>query len=486
MTNLENIEIDSPPMKIEQTPQEENLDFSGNPISADQIPNQNQNINQNITLDYSGNPILQPETTPVRKSDVEQEKTETQKEENEESLKRIGRTGTFFNLINILIGAGIVSVPATFTTCGIGPTVLLLVISCFLCNIASTILVTLQHDFNCKGINEVAFRILGKWGMNVISICLIIFCLSCTVAYIIIANNQLTSWLSLAGLGTLDAMWQRAIIIIIYVIVLPGWMTFPRHLSILSYMSIPSVLGCVLFVIAIVIKGCQYLVTNGTVEQTVKGIEFGLGIFTAFGVHALTFNIQIVMSPIIAPYNPSVRKRSRILGFTFMTCFFIVLFSGLFGYIMFGDNTKSDILTSFPDDDVFIIIVRIGLFISVSASYPAIVLSIVGSLGQMIWNESIPEEMPTKHRLILIPLVNIFNALLAILLPDIKPILGVGGSLGGCVAGFAMPSICRLVSRTTPLSSPNNIGHILFAIFGIFAAILCTYSSVVDAIAALS
>jgi amino acid permease len=436
-------------------------------------------------VDESGIPQLDASGNPEAPTDISQPDEFDPASPENVTIKRIGRTATFFNLINTLIGAGIVSVPSTFTATGVGPTVLLLVLSCFLCCVAGIIILGLQKDLNCNGINEIAFRVLGKWGMNVVSVCLIIFCFSCTISYLIIGGNQLKSWISLANVD-MNGTWKWALIVIIYLCVLPGAMTFPRHLSCLSHMAIPSVLGCVLFVIALIIKGCQLLPKSGYPPKSVSGINLDMGLFTAFGVHALTFNLQIVMGPIIAPYNPSVQKRSRVLGYTFLAAFFIIAIPGLIGYLLFGSETKSDILTSFDDDDVLIIFVRIGLFISVSASYPAIVLSIVGSIGQMIWNESIPETMLTRHRLILIPIVNIVNVVLAVFLPNIKPILGVGGSLGGCLVGFALPSLCRLITREGPLMTVKNIGHIIMFIFGIAAACICTYSSIVDAIAELS
>lgn len=399
--------------------------------------------------------------------------------------QRIGRTATFFNLINTLVGAGIVSVPSTFTACGVGPTVMLLITSAWLCFFGGVTLVGIQRETNAKGITEIAYKILGKWAQHTVSIFQLIFCLSCTVAYLIIGANQVMSWMKLAKLN-MDGLWKWALVVLIYWCVLPGIMTFPRHMTCLSKFAIPSVLGVILYFIAIIIRASQKLSLPDCPPEDTIGIKFGMGLFTSFGVHALTFSLQVVMMPIITPYNPSVRKRVRIIGYTFMSCFLIIVVPGLLGYLMYGQSTSSDVLSSFPDNDILMIFVRIGMFISVSASYPAIVVSMVASLGGMIWNESLPEEMPTKHRLILIPSINAVVVAIAIFLSDIKPILGVGGALGGCIVGFVFPSLCRLVLRTQPLTHWISILHIIFVIFGIVASILCTYSSINDAIKAFS
>ncbi|EAY17116.1 Transmembrane amino acid transporter protein [Trichomonas vaginalis G3] len=404
---------------------------------------------------------------------------------DEQHAQRIGRTATYFNLINTLVGAGIVSVPATFTSCGVGSTIMLLILSAYLCFFGGVTLIGIQRETGSKGIAEMAYRVLGKWAQHTVSIFQLIFCLSCTVAYLIIGSNQVVSWLKLAKLN-MDGLWKWALVVIIYLCVLPGLMTFPRHMSCLSKFAIPSVLGVVLYFIAILIRASQALSKPDMPPDHTVGIDFGMGLFTAFGVHALTFSLQVVMMPIITPYNPSVRKRVRIIGYTFMSCFLIIVIPGLLGYLMYGQETASDVLSSFPDDDILMVFVRIGMFISVSASYPAIVVSMVASIGGMAWNENLPEEMPTKHRLILIPAINLVNLVIAIFLQDIKPILGVGGALGGCIVGFVFPSLCRLVMKTYPLKSWISILHMCFVGFGIIAAILCTYSSIKDAIAAFS
>ena len=405
-------------------------------------------------------------------------------EEDQPQIKRIGRMETLFNLVNAMIGAGIVSVPSTFKATGVGPTIILLLLSSFLCYYSGVIMLGLQNDIKYSSLNELAKKLFGNFGQNLMTIFIVIYAFSCTIAYLIIGSNQLVSYLSLFGIKiTNKTSW--AITVLIYQVLLPGLMTIPRSLKCLTKFAIPSVLGVILYLIVMIVKGFQLLPKEGYPSPTAVGSKIDFSIFTSFGVHALTFSLPVIMLPIFSSYNPNVKKRVFILGITFIGSWFIVSIPAVIGYLLYGQNTNSDILSSFPNNDFMMMIVRLGMFISVSVSYPAVTMSITGSLGQVFFNQNIPELFTNKQRLILLPIVNLANYIIAVFFPDIKSILGIGGAIGGCLAGFAFPSLCRIVTRTTSLFTLTNIGHLLFIIFGVVMSFLSTWSSIKDAIASL-
>jgi hypothetical protein len=155
---------------------------------------------------------------------------------------------------------------------------------------------------------------------------------------------------------------------------------------------------------------------------------------------------------------------------------------GLFGYLYLGESTQSDVLSSFARDDILAILMQAAVFLKVSFSYSLVVTSLVGSLGEMVFEQGVPELLTVRQRAILIPAVNGVCILLGMFLKDIQPILGVGGALGGCIMVFTFPSVCRLKTTKEPMSTPRNIGHILLAFFGSASAVFCGYFSVLSAI----
>ena len=90
------------------------------------------------------------------------------------------------------------------------------------------------------------------------------------------------------------------------------------------------------------------------------------------------------------------------------------------------------------------IIVRVVIFALVSFTYPVLVGSITGILGELILGEPNPAEMILKQRFILIPIVNIVSFLLALVSSDLQSMLGLGGAITGCFLVFAFTSFCMI------------------------------------------
>lgn len=426
-----------------------------------------------IQLDVDGNPIMMDnnEMSHSESSGLEPGVGE---------IKRVGRCGTFVNLINALIGAGIVGVPATFKDSGVGPTIALLLISCALCYMCGNILVSLQWELKATGIDQIAVMTFGKPGKIVISILCIIFSLSCCVGYLIIGTGKLVDWLSLSSLN-MTGTWPWALTCLIYALVAPVLLTIPRHINFLSNFGYVSTLCVIFYAISITVKSGVELKSRG-IPDSVVGYDFGSGLFTAFSVHALTFSLPIVMGPVIAPYNPNRRKRKIVLGAVYLVSWILVAIPGMMAYLMKGVDTASDVLSSFAKDDVLIIIVQAAIFLNVTCSYPIVSTSLMGSLGELLWGQNLAELLTTKQRMILIPIVNAVHVIIGMFLKDIQAVLGIGGALGGCLVVFAFPSLVRLKITKEPYTTPRNIGHIVLVVFGSVAAVICTYFSVVGAI----
>jgi amino acid permease len=218
------------------------------------------------------------------------------------------------------------------------------------------------------------------------------------------------------------------------------------------------------------------------ISETVRGYELGSGLFSAFAVHALTFSLPIVMTPVLSPYNPNVRKRKLVLGATYIFCWMVISVPSLFAYLMKGDDAQSDILRSFAKNDILIIMIQVAILVKVTCSYPLVTASLVGSLGELCFGQNLADHLTFQQRAILLPVVNIGCVVIAMFLKDIQSVLGVGGALGGCLVVFAFPSLCRLRISTDPITRGKNLGHLALMIFGVASAMVCCYFSVMDAI----
>jgi amino acid permease len=318
-----------------------------------------------ILVDSSGNPIL-PDAPPSPSihgfDDVTSPADLEGTKEPQSVISRVGRFATAMNLINTLIGAGVVGIPATFKQSGIGPTIISLLASCSMCYTAGNVVVALQRDLNVVGLDQLGEIVFGTWGKIGIGCLCSIFSLSCCISYLIIGTGKILDWLSFTSLPV-TGTWPWAIVCLIYACLFPVALTIPRQVSFFSKIGPFSLVSILFYGIGISVKSILQTSRNGDISETVEGYQFGTGIFSAFAVHALTFSLPIVMTPALAPYNPDLRKRKLVLGVTYIFCWIVISVPSLFGYLLKGSACESDILRSFDKDDILIILIQAAILL---------------------------------------------------------------------------------------------------------------------------
>lgn len=412
------------------------------------------------------------------------------------SPEEVGTTTTFetfVNLCNTVLGAGIITNSSTFKGVGIIVGTLLMVLNVWLSNFSALIMLQLGKALKVDSLEYLADKVLGKAGKFATGIPLTIFCVVCTVGYLIIGTDIIVSWLVLAGVSelTLSGYGWRFLITTLYLVIIPGPMTYLRSLSCLAKLSLPTTSSLFLYFFATIgqciytaIKKDRTFPDSSCYADVTSG---GTSVFLAFGVHSLTFALQTCLLAPVAPYDPSLKKRTIVTGYTYIFAFTLTIIPGLLGYFYFGNNLVNDQLPNNFGDSPLWIIVNIGIFLKVSTSYPGVSVTTFASLSKMIFNDDIINRLPDMKRIILVTIVNVINLIISVFLKDsVKPILGIGGSLGACVLSFILPSICVLLITTRAYTHWTNILHVLFIVFGVFATIACTYSSVEGVIASFS
>lgn len=393
---------------------------------------------------------------------------------------RVGRFNTFVNLTNAIIGAGVVAVPYTFRSLGLGPNVVLLAFVCFLDYICGCILINIQQNLNIKSVLDLATRVYGK-GMSVLSAILsTIFTYSCTTSYLIIGTDMITSWLSLAGVN-LPNIWWRSLVSFLYSVCIPVALTIPKHLSFLQSLSLVITAIIVIYSIIIFVESALLLAKNG-LSPTARGCKFSYSVFTSFSVHVSTFALPIMMLDILRPYNPNNEKRKSVTGLTYLFTFTVVTLPGALAYLVNGEDTSPDVLLSFNSLDAVIIILQVAMFCIVSLTYPFVTSTIIADVSELFFGERIQEKLSLKQRLITVPVVNIISVVLSMLFTNVAIVLGIGGALPGCLMCFVFPSLCQVKMSPWPLWNYRNLPHILLILFGFVVGIACMIYTILDAV----
>ena len=407
--------------------------------------------------------------------------TEQTKTTPDAPIKYVSPFATSMNLLNTLMGAGVLGIADSFRFCGFLPSYLMMLIIAILSYIATQMIVSLQLKKQAHSFDELTERALGKIGAGIYSVAATLFCLSAMVVFLIISGSTVQSWLKFAGLDIPDGTWSYRLLVLIYSLVLPVALTIPKNMHFLSYFSTFSIFCLFLFVAVIIVKGAQMLPPQG-IHNTCELGQLGSGIFNALAIYSLTFALAAVVMPVIAPSEPSINKRAPTVGATFFMCFMCVSVTGVIGYLIFGTTVKPVLLESFPPDDILTIIVRAAFFVVVNASYPVVSLTVASSYSRAIFKQNSALLLNGWRRALVLFLVSVVPVVIAMFLPNIRPALSIGGALGGCLSNFIFPSLIWIRLSDKPIKHWTNILCILLCIFGIVCAVISTYESIVDAI----
>lgn len=416
----------------------------------------------------------------------ELEESEEEKQDLETTPVRVKRFSTLMNCMNTLLGAGILSLPLAYRHCGIVPSTIMLAIMGALSHVGSVMLMKLGLRKKLDAFDQLGNAILGRWGGICISIGTMLYCISCLTTYLIIGFNNIASWFDAGGIKVDDKLWKRVVVLLIYFFAVPFPLTFPRDIKFLSPFSTLTFIATLLFVIVMIVKACQILPYPPEQKPHVIIARFGINIFSAISIFGMAFAMPVVILPIMKPYNPNSWKRSLISFWNILIGFVFYVIPAITGYCLFGDDSKDVILDNFKSNDIPIIIVRVGFFIVVTCSYPAIALSLMESWGSLIFQDSNQQTMVTWKRIILIILTSIIPLCFALFLPRVGPALSIGGAFGGCLVDFFFPAIMWIKMSKKKWYHWQIILCILFAIFGLVSCAISTYQAVLDAIDAFS
>jgi amino acid permease len=296
------------------------------------------------------------------------------------------------------------------------------------------------------------------------------------------------SWLKLAHVfGEGDfAGWKRMIVVVGYSLPLPIALSCPRNLSFLQYLSTAAVFCTIFYIGSMIYKTINQWVSTEGLTQPIDIVKIDFSLFSSVAMFGLAFSFPPIVLPAIHSYNPLTRKRKIVTAWALGLVFVLVLTSGLTGYFLFGRQAKSNILQNFADNDILIVIVRAGFFIIVTCVYPMISQSVQSSWAQIFFGDDNAGTLPAGKRVIVLAVSNSLPLVVALFLPEIKPVLEVSGALGGCLVDFVFPGILWIKHSDKPLTYYQNILGMLLAAFGLVCGVLSTYMAVRSVIDAFS
>ncbi|CAH2063987.1 unnamed protein product [Thlaspi arvense] len=382
----------------------------------------------------------------------------------EPSSEKHGSTsGVVFNVSTSIIGAGIMSMPAAFKVLGVIPAFLIITIIAWLSTISVGFLMksTLAGESTTyAGVMKESF---GKTGSVAVQIATMVATFGCMVIFSIIIGDVLSGNENGGSehFGVLQEWfgshwWNTRIFALLFIY---GFVLLPlvlcRRVERLAFSSAVSFLLAVLFVVISSVLAISALMKGETKNPRLfpelnNGGSFW-NLFTASPVivTAFTFHFNGKNPSLIHPIGFELKDPLHVIPATKISvilCAAIYFATGLFGYLLFGDATMSDILVNFDQSSGSSIgsllndIVRLSYALHLMLVFPLMNFSLRANLDELLFpvKPSLAKDSKRFVGLTLALLICCF--LSAIAVPDIWYFFQFLGSTTTVSIAFIFPA----------------------------------------------
>uniref|UniRef100_A0A3Q2P494 Solute carrier family 38 member 6 n=1 Tax=Fundulus heteroclitus TaxID=8078 RepID=A0A3Q2P494_FUNHE len=310
-------------------------------------------------------------------------------------------------------------------------------------------------------------------------------------SYLFILKSELpaaiTSLLNAENTGNAWYEDGRVLLIIVTVCVVVPLAMLPK-IGFLGYTSSLAFIFLLYFTVVVVVKKWSipcplpHNVTTLSDSHKVSNVSdsdctpklFILSIKSAYAIPTMAFSFlcHTAILPIYCELErPTKARMQNVANISIGLSFLLYFVSALFGYLTFYDNVESELLLGYGvylPRDIMVMTVRLAILLSVLLTVPLIhfparkaVMVLLYGGRHFSWLTHIVSA------LIILSVV----LMLAIFVPDIRNVFGVVGSTMSSCLLFVFPGIFYLKVSSQPLKSADSIGAIFLVVFGVIMGV---------------
>ncbi|PQQ06399.1 sodium-coupled neutral amino acid transporter 5 [Prunus yedoensis var. nudiflora] len=357
--------------------------------------------------------------------------------QNSSSSEKVASfSGAVFNISTTMIGAGIMSIPATIKVLGIVPGFVLILLVALVGEVTLEFLLRYTNSGESSTYAGMVGESFGPWGSIAVQICAIITNLGSLIIYFIIIGDVLCGSQSegTLHLGILQEWfgihwWNSrayALLFIALFVMLP--LVLLRRVDSLRHTSAVSILLAVVFVV-ICSAMAIYALCKGKTQKPRLFPDFAhqvsvFDLFTTIPILVTGFGFHVNIHPIRAELGkPSdMRSAARIS----LVISIIIYFSiGFFGYLLFGDSVMDDILVNFDQSSDSTIgqiindIVRLSYAVHLLFVFPIMNFSLRANIDELLFPNKPILAQSTSRFLPLTFVLLSFTYIVAMAIPSI-------------------------------------------------------------------
>ncbi|KAK9284062.1 hypothetical protein L1049_012322 [Liquidambar formosana] len=400
------------------------------------------------------------------------------------------------NVSTSMIGAGIMSVPATLKVLGIIPAFIVIMIVAFLVDVTVEFLLRYTNSGNSTTYAGIMAESFGPFGSLAVQICVAISNLGCLIVYLIIIGDVLCGNQSAEGtlhLGILQewfgVQWwnsrTNALLFIVLFVMLP--LVLLRRVESLKHSSAISILLAVVFVaISSVMAICA--MWQGKTQKLRLIPDFAnhtsiFDLFTTIPVFVTGFAFHVNGN---RAWKPSDMRSA--VHISLVLCVAIYFAIGFFGYLLFGDSIMADILVNFDqnsDSAMGSLIndtVRLSYAIHLILVFPVMNFSLRANLDELLFPKKLLLARDTPRFLSLTCGLLVLTYLTAIAIPNIWYFFQFVGSTTILCLAFIFPSSIILRDVHGISTRRDRIMAILVVILAVVTSLIAISTNLYSSI----
>ncbi|XP_057699779.1 putative sodium-coupled neutral amino acid transporter 8 [Corythoichthys intestinalis] len=400
---------------------------------------------------------------------------------------RLGSFGAVFIMLKSALGAGLLNFPWAFQKAGGVHTAISVELVSLVFLVSGLVILGYASSVSRqKTYQDVVREVCGPAIGQLCEICFCFNLFMICVAFLVVVQDQLEKLcISLyetvtgSGEGDMPYHWytdQRfALFIMCLVIILP--LSIPKEIGIQKYTSVLGTLAATYLCVAVIVK--YYLMETHTAILTpehTQGVGSWASMFSV--VPTICFGFQC-HEACIAIYssmeNQKITHWVVISVISMLFCLLIYTLTGVYGFMTFGREVASDILMSYPGNDVVMIISRLLFGISIITIYPiilllgrSVILNLMVRIQRRRWG-IVTSSFESRCRALLTVIWITITLLIAMFVPDMGEVISVIGGISAFFI-FIFPGLCLMFIMQNEPVSPRI--RVILTIWGIITVVV--------------
>lgn len=383
----------------------------------------------------------------------------------------------FMNMSNSIIGAGIVGQPYAIKQAGLVGGILLLLILTSTVDWTIRLIIINAKMSGTDTFQATVARCYGKPGLIVISIAQAVFALGGSMAFCVIIGDTIPHVVNaifpnLHTIPVVGILSKRNTIIILVTVFISYPLSLNKNISKLAKASALAMVSMAIIVFTVVIRGPA--INNGEGEFSLPLLTINSGILQGISVISFAFvchhNSLMIFESL---KTPTLDRFAWVTHWSTGVSMAFCMIMGVGGFLIFKDQTKGNVLNTFPGDDIMANIARFCFGLNMVTTLPLEIFVCREVILTYYWPD--PAQHTTKKHVISTSLLVGSCMAVSLFTCNLGAILELVGASTASLMAYVLPPMCYLKLSQKDLK--YKIPSYACIVFGLTVMVLSTIQS---------